>query len=254
MRNQWEVKWWRVGLALVILFAALFATGFIWERFADWQQIDAFCRKNPNLAYLPVPLPDKRVANLDGARLELIGLSIQVPWKDIRRQWDFKTARGVSFNEGPTLMIPDLSRAVNMEKAIESHTKNKQETDAARHLVGSPSLNCCYGLMASELSVTPSELKWWNAWHTRHRTLVRLEWKSMDIMKANAIYEISVGEMRGFQMGNPAVAPYEVTPELFDRDDRRHEITISRYRADRPFITQAEVNAIVASIRTVPAD
>jgi hypothetical protein len=252
MRNQWEVKWWRVGLVLAIIFVTIYATGIIWEQYADWREINVFLRENPNLANVPIPLPDKSVANLDGSRLELVGLSMQVPWKEIWRRWDFKTVSTVSFKDGPGLDIFDLSRAMVMERAIQSHTKDKQEVEAERRLVGSHALNCCHDLMASELTVKPSELRWWNTFLTRHRTLVRLERKSMDIGDSNAIFEISAGEMRGFQMGNPAAAPYGVTLELFDRNDRRHEIRISQYRANHPFLTQAEVNAIVASIRTVP--
>jgi hypothetical protein len=249
MKNRWEVKWWRVGLALLIIFASLFAVEFVWEQYADWQEIRAFCRENPNLADVPVPLPDKSVATLDGARLEFPGLSLRVPWKDIWRRWD---AQSLTFKDGPVFRIPTRDASA-LEKVIQNYAKTKQEADAGRRLVGSQSLNCCYDLMASELTVTPSELRWWNTWPTRRRVVVRLDSKLMDIMKANAIYEISAGEMHGFQMGNPALAPYEVTLELFDRNDLRHEITMSKYRADRPFVTQAEVNAIVASIRLIPA-
>jgi len=253
MKNQWEVKWWRVGLALAIVFAVILATGFILDRYFGWHEIQDFCRENPNLADLPVPLSDKSVANLEGAQLQVQGLSFQVPWKEVLRQSDAKTISAVAFKDGPILSIPNRTNALETERLIQGYAKTKQEMDAARRSIGSPALSCCYDLMAGELAVTPSELKWWETWRTQRNTFLRLVRKSMDIMDSNAIYEINAGEMRGFQMGNPSVAPYEVKLELFDRDDRRHEITISQYGANRPFLTQAQVNAIVASIRTVPA-
>ena len=37
MRNQWEVKWWRVGLALAVLIAALWVGGFVFREWLEWK-------------------------------------------------------------------------------------------------------------------------------------------------------------------------------------------------------------------------
>jgi hypothetical protein len=239
MKNQWEVKWWRVALALLIIFAALFAVDFIGDQWADWQEVQGFCRDNPNLATVPIPLPDQSIAKLDGTRLEMGGLAFSVPGKEILRRRDFSHLSFVNFEDGLAISTPDGSSGLNLEKSIQANTSSKKEADETRRLLGSRELNCCYGLLASELAITPSGLKWWNTWRTRR------------IGKANAIYEINAGEMRGFQMGNPSVAPYEVVLDLFDQGDRRHEIRINNARADRPFISQSEINAIVASMKPI---
>jgi hypothetical protein len=251
MKNMWEVKWWRVALALIIIFAALFAVDFIGEQWADWQEVHDFCRDNPNLATLPIPLPDQGVAKLDGARLEMGGLAFSASSKEILRRRDFSHISFVNFNDGLAISTPDWSSGLDLEKFIQANTRSKKEADETRRLLGSRVLNCCYGLLASELAITPSGLKWWNTWRTRRIAFTRLTTKSIDIGKANAIYEINAGEMRGFQMGNPAVAPYEVVLDLFDQGDRRHEIRINDARADRPFISQSEINAIVASMKPI---
>jgi len=56
--------------------------------------------------------------------------------------------------------------------------------------------------------------------------------------------------MRGFQFGDPMVAPYEVTLELFDQIDRPIHLFIGGVGQNQPVSTQAEINALVASIQT----
>ena len=74
----------------------------------------------------------------------------------------------------------------------------------------------------------------------------------MEMRDSNAIYRIDADELHGFQFGNPASAPYGIELQLFDRNDRRYDIVISRRSQNTPFLTQPEVNAIVASIRPIP--
>ncbi len=252
MRDMWQVKWWRVGVALLVCFAAMFAAGFVWEQWAGWQLTQEFLRENPNLVAVPVPLPDTRIAQLDGARVAILGLSVQVPWKEVLRQRDFGTMSFVGFKDGGVLMLTSPSITKAIDQRIQSLAKNRQEADAIRETIGSHVSNCCYDLMARELAATPSQVRWWNQWGNGRSNFVLLMRKSEEVMDSSTIYNMSGGEMRGFQFGNPAVAPYGVTLELFDRDDRRHEIRISRYDASSPFLTQAEVNAIVASIHPIP--
>jgi hypothetical protein len=53
-------------------------------------------------------------------------------------------------------------------------------------------------------------------------------------------------------LGNPAIAPYSVELDLFDRNDRRYKIIIIGKDKKRPVLTQADINAMVASFRPIP--
>jgi hypothetical protein len=53
--------------------------------------------------------------------------------------------------------------------------------------------------------------------------------------------------MCGLQQGSPSVLPYRVDLMLFDSSDQRYKILIYPLD-DHPTITQAQINAIVASI------
>jgi hypothetical protein len=249
---MWRVKWWRVGVALLICFAAFWLAGFIWQEWANWQLAQQFLRENPNLAVVPVPLPDKSVAKLAGTRVAVAGLSFQVPWGEIFRQRGFETRSVVNFTDGEVLMLSDPSHASDTEKALWAFAKTPQQADAFKHAFGPELLNCCYAIMASELAATPSQMTWWNTRTGSAKSFRLLLRKSTQVIDSKAIYELNAGEMRGFQMGDPTAAPYEVTLQLFDRNDRRHEISISQYGAKKPFLAQSEINAIVASIQLIP--
>jgi hypothetical protein len=106
--------------------------------------------------------------------------------------------------------------------------------------------------MAAELGATPSQVKWWATRTANVRSLVLLNLKSMEMNDTNAIYQLTAEEMHGFQLGNPAIAPYRVELDLFDRNDRRYQIIINGKDEQRPVLTQAEINAMVASFRPIP--
>jgi hypothetical protein len=67
------------------------------------------------------------------------------------------------------------------------------------------------------------------------------------------IYPISAGVFRGFQIGNPDVSPYEAHLDLFDGTDRHLAFDISGPEGHGQVLTQAEINAIVASIQQISA-
>jgi len=252
MRNQWEVKWWRVGLALAVLIAALWVGGFVFREWLEWKTTREYLQENHHLDSIPLPVPDKAIAKLDGEHLEQFEFSLQVPWKGVKRKKDSKSVSGVFFNDGESLLIFDPLTAVDSTKAIQGTAKNRQQADAIGRVFGARALSSNYDLMAAEMAVTSSQMKWW-AWPQQNdRVFILLGLKSMEMRDANAIYEIGTDEMHGFQFGNPALSPYKVVLQLFDRNGRRYEIMISRSTPGVPIPTQAEVNAIVASIQPIP--
>jgi len=121
--------------------------------------------------------------------------------------------------------------------------------------LGSRRLECIpfgYGNPETAIAVAPANSNWWATFTQSSRRTVLLKLKLIEMHDAKAIYQINANELHGFQFGNPAVAPYEVWLVLFDRNDRRYEISLHRKENNAPFVSQAEVNAIVASIRPVP--
>lgn len=108
-----------------------------------------------------------------------------------------------------------------------------------------------YDWMASELAATPDQIRWWNRTNNVRLTVL-LGMKSIEMTgNCTAIYKAENSELHGFQLGDPAIAPHRVTLDLFDVNNRRYELVASSRNADHPVVTQADINAIVASIRPV---
>jgi len=74
----------------------------------------------------------------------------------------------------------------------------------------------------------------------------------MELGDDGAVYAVNFGQVRGFQEGNPAVPPYRVHLDLFDAADHHYEIQIAVQNDSRSVLTQAQVNAMVASLRPIP--
>jgi hypothetical protein len=144
----------------------------------------------------------------------------------------------------------DPSTAFSRVRALQGKGRTQREAKAIRNLFGSHALSSNYDLMAAELA-TPAESSWWDSLLEGKRRTILLTLKSVEMNDSNAVYGISANELHGFQFGNPAVTPFEVSLVLFDRNDRRYDIWFHRKEKNAPFVTQAEVNGIVASIRPI---
>ena len=105
--------------------------------------------------------------------------------------------------------------------------------------------------MAAEMSATPRDIKWWRTRDQNKANGFLLEMKSFIFSDAKSVYAIDSGPMRGFQIGDPAVPPYRVRVDLFDSTDQHFEMVIAGENKGRPSFSQAEVNAIVASLTPV---
>jgi len=65
------------------------------------------------------------------------------------------------------------------------------------------------------------------------------------------IYTISAGGLRGFQIGDPDDPPYEAHLDLFDGADRHFAFDVYGREGHGQVLTQAEINAVVASIHPI---
>jgi hypothetical protein len=97
----------------------------------------------------------------------------------------------------------------------------------------------------------PDQAKWWKMPRTNARVMMLLAFKSMELGNYPSVHKIETGGLRGFQLGDAAKPPYRVRFDLFDAADRRLQIQISSGDDHDPVLTQAQLNAMVASIHPV---
>ncbi len=250
MTNRWHVSWKRVGIVLASAFCALWLLGFVANYFVIWYLARETFGNDPALSVVPVEVPDKTLAKLAGPRLEQFEYSFQVPWTGPDTGKTLRMVRLMSIKNGMSLMALNPATELNAVKAMKG--ENQEQTSAVLRLFGPRALSSNCDLLAAELAATPDQVRWWKPPTENTRNLILLNLKSMEISGSNLIYNISFGEMRGFQFGNPGISPFRVRLDLYDVNNRRYEIWIVGGHPKGPVLSQAEVNAMVASLRPIP--
>jgi hypothetical protein len=255
----WHVRWKRLGLALLIAFGSLCAIYVIVTLTTDqlwfwlpWYQARQASHSAANLDLTPQILPDKSVASIDELTIKQFDFSFQVPWKHVSREVDGRLVSLLSFNEGASVLVQNPTEETSSVTIFRGD--NPKENELARRIYGTRALSSNYELLAAELSAKPSDVHWWTSRERNIRSSVLLNIKAseLELAHANAIFWQGNAEMRGFQFGNPAVAPFRVELVFFDRADRRYQVELNGPDPPRQFLTQAEVNAIVASMKPIP--
>jgi hypothetical protein len=210
-----------------------------------WYVARQLGRHYPNLSLTPIPLPDSRLVDLDGARIERSGISMQSPWNVIETEKHFMVFTNLNFAEGQlALTVPSH----NLDKPVKRRVPGIERRMIMR-IFGGKGFKSRYDLMTAELYATPSQTKWWRTRNPNVRNTVLLTEKLPYVgTEPTAIYSIHFGALRGFQVGDPAVRPFDVKLTLFDQNDRRYDFFLSGRDRDHPVLSQAQVNAFVASI------
>jgi hypothetical protein len=244
----WHVSWRRAGKIVLITFAALLLVdGLVSAAFyqlAPWLTARHVYREM-NMNQIPTSLSDQKVTPLSGSRIENYGFSIQVPWNEPAFE---RKQRGVFvvayLSHGAGIMIVDPSGPIDSAKAIRMIAVANKLPEVGKSISN-------YDLMAESMAATPDQVKWWRPPLQNARSLTLLEMKGIALRDFHALYQLNFGEWRGFQEGNPARAPFRVQLELFDGADQHLGILISGKSGSGPVISQAEINAMVASIKRV---
>jgi hypothetical protein len=237
-----QVSWKRVGLALLITLVVLpLLVDLGYRQLAPWLLVRSLVKTDGAIESVPSPLPDNNLTTLPGDRVERFGFSFQLPWKQIDRERTFEELAFLSAENGTIIVREPSSRSDRaaslrlMANAIPAIRRDAPPSN--------------YDLMREVMQVKPGQVKWWKTPGQNMKALSLLSMKStLQIENYGALYDVNFGNVRGIQQGSPSIAPYQVILDLFDDAVRHYEIEIVRYQG-RPDVTQAQINAIVASIR-----
>jgi hypothetical protein len=198
---------------------------------------------------VPTPLTNTSVNTNLGREIHLFDFSFSVPWSEIEMEKDSKAVSLLRFKNGPSLIVFNPSSELNAVGAVRG--QNSEQNRTAQRLLGAETLSSNYDFMAAELAMTPDQNKWWDRTASA-RCMVLLGMKAATIGGSKVIHRISNNELRGFQFGDQFVAPDRVTLNLFDVNNRRYELVISDKSDPQRHLEQADINAIIASLRPIP--
>jgi hypothetical protein len=247
MVRWWHVSWKRVGTTLLVIFLTPLLLAGVWLlvqfQLEPWRLAHKIVTDNPGIGMVPAVLPDHSVETLSGMRIEHFGFSIQLPWKEIYRDSAWENMALVSSKNGGVITIRNLSDRLDSMVTMRLMANSLPALHAE-------SIRTNYALTAAAMDAKPEQVKWWKTRGQNAKYAILLLMKSSFQDECHgAIYAIDSGEIRGFQQGNPSVAPYCVKLDLFDGADHHFQFKIDEYPERGPVITQAEVNAMVASLR-----
>ncbi len=251
MKEKPRRSWKQRVISVLVCFCASWLVCIEALNLIAWHFARETSRAHRNLNVLPKPVPDTSVAELAGSRIERFGFSFQVPWENVEQDRTAKSIAVVSFKEGGELLIFDPVFEADGAKNMRGTTSQQQKVMS--DVLGSRTLSSNYDLMAAEVQATPAEVKWWATRTQNTRNIIMLMNKSTNIGDADVIYTISSSSMRGFQYGDPSVPPYVVKLDLFDGADKHYKIMVTGKNQHRSVISQAQINALVASVHPLPS-
>ena len=201
--------------------------------------------RDPRGAVMPQPLSNSEVADLsDGSQVEAFGYSLRLPWKVSKRS-DRRTLSTLTLSNGASVTLVDNKDDPSGPGILAKSTPREAAT--YRIMYGDEAMSSRYAFIRAEFRASPSDVSFWHSRASNLGTMTNLIAKDGMIGKANVVYSLAVGSMRGFQVGNPGQSTPAVWLRLFDGNDREIWIILRRPLAGE--WTQKQINAIVASIR-----
>lgn len=264
-----ELKWWhvrwrlagrtisRIAIVLgkiisVLCLVAAIAYGVIYL-LAPWLGSRGMFKVDPRLSIVPKELPTKATAPLSNVTIDSYDFRVPLPNEEVTRTIRGDLITMVLFRKDGNLMIHNPSRESGI---LEITTSDKR----AERWVGQVAIHSKFKLMQAAMWTTPEQAKWWRFHNLANERVEYLLGTKFFLLTGigsryaftlGPIYTISAGGFRGFQIGNADVAPYDAHLDLFDGSDRHLVVDVQGPEGHGQVLTQAEINAVVASIRPI---
>ena len=237
-------------IAILVLITAI-GYGVIYA-IAPWLASQRMRKFEPRLSLVPVDLPFKAEVPLHNGTIDRYGYRVPFPNEEIAKTYQGDLITEVSFSNGGFLTIHNPSRNSGV---LEIAITDKH----AERLLGKELFQSKFKLMQAAMWATPEQVKWWRFRNSENeRAHYLLLTKFVVVFPSGGspptlrpIYSVSAGVFRGFQIGDPNVSPYEAHLDLFDGTDRHFAFDVGGPEGHGQVLTQAEINAMVASIQPI---
>lgn len=252
-KQRQRPSWRRVAAMLLFTICALYLGMWLISQFTLWKEAKEVAVFNPAEALTPVALTDTSIASIDsGTRIDRFGYSFQIPSEKVKLSHDYKGMTMFKFEDGLFLLIDEPSGYMDFLSPLDKSKPQErlQASTELADLIGPEAVRSHYDYTLTELNARPSEISLFHSRRTNARVLVLLTGKSMAMQQGTtAIYRISTANFRGFQFGDPHLAPTSIELLLFDAHDQPLKLLLKASKEGRQLLlTQPQINAIIASI------
>src|ERR1700735_194561 len=246
-------KWIRIIIALGIV-------GFLGGTYLWFFGIQTFFvfetrkwgREVPIVKSVPIELQDSSVSKDQGEKLSFVGVEFEIPWDDVDEtktrivgSWAL-----IHFRSGNSILL-----CVNPPKGFMNalfHGKAPVTPELFTSLYGSDVLRSDYELKKAIFGTTPTEVTLLTPSNRAAGLFSVIMIKAIMPPTTDwAIYNIRNKSLMGFQLGDPIRRPTKMSLELYGGDVEM-EINIEQNKTGPiPAITQADINRIIQSARSV---
>jgi hypothetical protein len=239
-RSRWTVSWWRVVVALVVVFFSIALLEWWTAPFLMARSIGT-----GEAAVLPVPPPDPTLTTGSASPVKRSGVSFEVPWIETEKSKLAPNSEVVEFTNGLEMFVGRPPRSLEIVRATRGI-----RAAAVRYELGGDVLSSQFAWTSAALGTTANDAKWWRTPIYNEKVELLLMEKSVVAGLATGprvvpIYSFSFGQIRGFQIGDPKGRRNAVHLYLFDEADRSCGILLVNSQK----VTQSEINALVATLR-----
>jgi hypothetical protein len=244
-RRGWmRVSWKRVVIALASIVIVIGA--IVWF-LAPWYWAMSMRAMSPELQIVPVDVPDKSITKLSPVHATPPGYTFQVPWDDVVANKDTQSGSSVRFKSGYVVLAMKPASDSGFASAFRKLPDGKRQ--ALIRVFSEEEVRSDYQLLADTLQTTPDQIRWWARTHNV-KVSIFFGLKFTEISNSKAVFRVGNSDLRGFEFVDSVTAPRMVKLKLFDKTDQLYEILVARTETGPP-MPQADINAIIASLRPI---
>jgi hypothetical protein len=206
-------------------------------------------RTQPELWVVPQPLPATPRETSLGKSFSYFGYEFESPWTEVASERKSKSVAVLIFSGGQGISIFDWQESDDLVAPMKGGSADRAA--AVEAVFGADAMRSNYALTSSTLNVTPGDLRVFSSRQKMVATSLLISLKQIKMSRvAGRVYSFQTNSIRGFQVGDP-LHDKTVVIEAFDAQDHRIQLFIGAKANTSPKPTQADINRILYSLRSV---
>lgn len=208
-------------------------------------RVKADARGEPALWQTPQPLSIEPKSAAGGKYTAFRDVQFLSPWGEGRVFREFESGGLLKFGDSRSIAFLGIKKIPPNFRTIKGDGKARTWLNS---LIGETAMRSNFDMEREILNTTPGEIDFSLDRKRMVRTSMFELAKEAEVVKGETgIYEFETGRVRGFQKGNPEKAE-TVILDVYDSDDRLTTIILATLKNAPTRLTQAEVNAFIASL------
>ncbi|HKI11994.1 MAG TPA: hypothetical protein VKA02_07765 [Candidatus Acidoferrum sp.] len=195
----------------------------------------------------PRPLDDAIASTAKGSVLSYYGYRFEVPWDDIDKEWDEGRTVRIRFKTGQVIRFSNPEYF--QDNPVNSHVA-QDDADYFTQAFGTGIRESKYDQFRAIVSTTPSQWSPFRSHKEFARVRILLGIKGLWFEHNPAapdIFSFETNDYRGFELSGLSHDWQNVTVNLFDKTDRRFQISVLGDVRSGARVTQPEINRIIRS-------